>query len=408
MVRFRNNGDAVHRRFDSFRPRRAALVAASFLLAAVVTGAWPPAASARVHSYIVEDAQTGAVLEAHNADVRTYPASLAKLMTLYITFHRLATGQMTLSERLPISYHAAVQPPTKLYLRPGDTLSVRSAILGITVQSANDAAVVLAEAIAGTETQFAALMNQTAERLGMTRTTFRNASGLPNPWQKTTARDMATLALAILHQYPQYYHYFDVNTFDFRGRIIHGFDYLLDEYPGADGMKTGYTYASGYNLVTSAVRDGRRLLGVVMGGSTAYSRDRLMMALLNQGFTLGQTRVLSAEAQEKPGTVHRAAPSVEVSDVADQENPAPRPLLDWLVQLGAYFHSPYQVWSVLQSAVRTAPANLKKARPVVVKLSRGGYLARFANLTEAQAQVTCQVLRDRRYTCRIMRDPSAE
>jgi D-alanyl-D-alanine carboxypeptidase len=373
-------------------------------LAAAVIAAAPSSASARVRSYIVEDAQTGAVLEAHNADVQTYPASLAKLMTLYITFHRLATGQMTLSERLPVSYHAAAQPPTKLNLRPGGTISVQSAILGITTRSANDAAVVLAEAIGGTETNFAAMMNQTAQRLGMTRTTFRNASGLPNPWQKTTARDMATLALAIIHKYPQDYHYFGVNSFDFRGETIDGFDYLLAEYPGADGMKTGYTYASGYNLVTSAMRDGRRLLGVVMGGTTAYSRDRLMEALLNRGFGLNRSGSLTAESQAMVGAKAAATVATTVSDVVAVSH-APRAASDWLVQLGGVFRGPYPVKWVLNSALRTDPRSLEGATPVVVRLRRGGYLARFSNLTEAQAQGTCQVLRGRRFTCRILRDP---
>jgi D-alanyl-D-alanine carboxypeptidase len=387
---------------------RGARLAARLALAAGIIVAAPSWASARVHSYIVEDAQTGVVLEAHNADARTYPASLAKLMTLYITFHQLVAGRMWLSERLPISAHAAAQPPTKLYLRPGGTISVNSAILGITTRSANDAAVVLAEAIGGTETHFAALMNQAADRLGMTRTTFRNASGLPNPWQKTTARDMATLALAIIHQYPQYYHYFGVNRFDFRGSIINGFDYLLGECPGVDGMKTGYTDASGYNLVTSAVRNGRRLLAVVMGGTTAYSRDRLMEAILNQGFALDKSRALSAESRTTPGTVPATDHSAKVSDVSVEESHLPHPSFDWLIQLGMIFRNPYQVRLVLQSAFRTDPESLKRARPLLVRLRGGQYLARFSNMTEAQAEGTCRVLRDRRYTCSILRVPSSE
>lgn len=397
----------VSRKLDLHCKAQAAVLAGWLALAAGIIAAAPPSASARVHSYIVEDAQTGAVLEAHNADVRTYPASLAKLMTLYITFHQLTTGKMTLNERLHVSAHAAAQPPTKLYLQPGGTISVNSAILGITTRSANDAAVVLGEAIGGTETKFAAMMNQTAQQLGMTRTTFRNASGLPNRWQKTTARDMATLALAIMHKYPQYYHYFGVNTFVFRGKVIHGYDYLLGRCPGVDGMKTGYTYASGFNIVTSAVRNGRRLLGVVMGGSTAYSRDRLMEALLNRGFSVDQSKTLAASSQKPHLAGPVAAKYVKVSDAAPEDHGAPRPDFDWLVQVGGSFRSPYQVRRVLNSALRTAPESLKSARPLVVKLRGGWYLARFANMTEAIAQGTCQVLHDRRFTCNVMRDPSS-
>ena len=407
LMRLWNSSCRVSRRLDFRREAHAGLMAGWLALAAVMIAALPPSASARVHSYIVVDAQTGAVLEAQNPDARCYPASLAKMMTLYITFQRLSAGKMTLSEKLPVSAHAAAQPPTKLWLRPGERISVNSAILGITTRSANDAAVVLAEAIGGTETKFAGIMNQTARQLGMNRTTFRNASGLPNPWQKTTARDMATLALAIMHTYPQYYHYFGVNSFDFRGKMVYGFDYLLGRCPGVDGMKTGYTYASGFNIVTSAVRDGRRLLGVVMGGSTAFSRDRLMEALLNRGFSLAQPRILTTASRRAVGTGPDAAKYVKVSEVATEENHVSRPDFDWLVQVGGNFRSPYQVRRVLNSALHTAPENLKSAKPLVVKLRGGWYLARFSNMTEGVAQGTCQVLHDRRYTCSVMRDPSS-
>ncbi len=397
----------VGRRSGFFHRTLAALVVGGGLLAAAGPAAAKPVGW-RVHSYIVEDARTGAVVEAFNADERAYPASLAKLMTLYITFHRLATGRLTLSERLPVSYHAAVQPPTKLHLRPGTTISVRSAILGITVRSANDAAVVLAEAIGGTEAGFVGMMNHTAQRLGMTRTTFRNASGLPALGQGTTAHDMATLAIALIRQYPQYYHYFGRNSFDFRGRTVTGFDFLLNEYPGVDGMKTGYTYASGYNLVTSAVRDGRRLVGVVMGRSTADSCDRLMEVLLDRGFKLAPAGTVAAEAE---GTVGGSIPAARASDAprtGTERSPTSRAIFDWLVQLGAIFRSPWPVRQVLSSALRTDPGNLKSADPIVVKLSRGGYLARFANLTGAQAREACQVLRGRRFTCSVLRVPETE
>lgn len=382
------------------------LIVGWLVLLAATLAAVPPSACARVHSYIIEDAQTGAVLEAHDADVRTYPASLAKMMTLYITFHQLSTGKMTLSERLPVSYHAAAQPPTKLFLRPGERVSVNSLILGITTRSANDAAVVLAEGIGGTEAHFVKMMNRKARQLGMDRTTFRNASGLPNRWQMTTARDMATLALALLHTYPQYYHYFGVNKFDFRGRMVYGYDRLLGRYPGVDGMKTGYTYASGYNIVTSAVRHGRRLLGVVMGGSTAYSRDRLMVRLLNEGFSRIGRSTLASNSQHVVRTVrHRANRYSRTSIRRHEAIPASRRDLGWIIQIGGNFRDEYEVRHVLDSALRTAPENLRGARPLVVRLRGLRYRARFANMSEGVARRACEVLHDRGFTCTFFHIP---
>ena len=357
-----------------------------------------PAARARVHSSILIDAQSGKILEAYHADSLCYPASLAKLMTLYITFQQLHSGKLTLDQELRVSRHASVQQPTKLFLRHGQRISVRSAILAITTRSANDAAVVLAEAIGGTESNFAQRMTHQARELGLTRTTFRNASGLPNRHQKTTARDMSKLALAILDDYPQYYHFFKARKFTFRGRYIYGHDHLLARYPGVDGMKTGYTAASGFNIVTSAVRDNHRLLGVVMGGRTARARDRQMMTLLNRGFAQVRKTDLNAESRtaEGPTPVARYK-NVSQEDTDAQE--AERPDLGWLVQLGGKFRTSSHVRNVLRSARRTAPEPLKDARPLVVKLRRGGYLARFVDLDESSALDICRALRRRKFTC---------
>lgn len=374
--------------------------AAGLVLAAVLMAATAPAAQARVNSSILVDVQTGKVLEAHHADSLCYPASLAKLMTLYLAFHQLSTGKMTLGQELTVSRHAAAQQPTKLYLRHGQEISVRSAILAITTRSANDAAVVLAEAIGGTEWKFAQLMTQQARELGLNHTTFRNASGLPNRHQKTTARDMSKLALAIMEDFPQYYHFFKAKSFTFRGRTIYGHDHLLARYPGVDGMKTGYTAASGFNIVTSAVRHGHRLLGVVMGGRTARSRDHLMMALLNRGFAQIRHTTVAAEARDSNaahGPVARYKP-VSQEDTDAQE--AERPDLGWLVQLGGKFRNPRHVRNALRSALRTEPEILRDARPVVVKLRGGRYLARFADVDESTALDACRALRHRRFTCK--------
>src|SRR5262249_35829674 len=193
--------------------------------------------------------------------------------------------RLRVNQYLPVSAEAASRPPTKLGLQIGETVQVQDLILAIVTRSANDAAALLAEAQAGSEAAFADRMTSKARELGMAATAFRNASGLPDPEQRTTARDMAKLALALYRDYPREYRYFATRAFDFRGRIINGHDHLLDWYPGADGIKTGYIRASGFNLVTSAVRDGHRLIGVVMGGSSGGVRDREMAALLDQGFT---------------------------------------------------------------------------------------------------------------------------
>jgi D-alanyl-D-alanine carboxypeptidase len=398
-MRLRNTSGLVCNTSGLCQKRRPAMSAAWLALAAILMAGTAQAALARVHSSIMLDVQTGKVLEARNPDSLCYPASLTKLMTLYLTFRQLNSRKMTLGQELRVSSHAAAQQPTKLYLKPGEEITVRSAILAITTRSANDAAVVLAEAVGGTEYNFAQMMTQQARELGMTRTTFRNASGLPNRHQKTTARDMAKLALAILHDYPQYYDFFKAREFNFQGRTIYGHDHLLARYPGVDGMKTGYTVASGFNIVTSAVRHDRRLLGVVMGGRTARSRDHLMMALLNRGFAQARRTTLTAEARN-PDAVHE--PVARYKDVSQEETDAQeadRPDLGWLVQLGGKFRSSRHVRNVLRSARRTTPEPLKGARPLVVKLRGGRYLARFADLDESTAIEACSALRRRKFTC---------
>ena len=357
-----------------------------------------PATARRVHASILVDVQTGKVLEARNADARCYPASLTKLMTLYLTFRQLSRGKMTLGQELPVSRHAAAQAPTKLYLRPGERISVRSAILAITTRSANDAAVVLAEGIGGTEWNFAQMMNRTARELGLTRTTFRNASGLPNRHQITTARDMSKLGMAILEDFPQYYRYFRARRFEFRGRTIYGHDHLLARYPGVDGMKTGYTMASGFNIVTSAVRNDRRLLGVVMGGRTARSRDRLMVALLNRGFARLRTVKLAA-ARAHSSAQGEVARYKKISPNDTEETEVSRPDEGWIVQVGGHFRTAKHVRLALKSARHTDIEGLKDARPLVVRLGRRNYLARFADMNESDALDVCRTLRRRKFTC---------
>jgi D-alanyl-D-alanine carboxypeptidase len=228
-------------------------------------------------SSIMMDARTGQVLYAQNADQPRYPASLTKLMTLYMLFEALRDHRITLNQLMPVSVHAASVQPVKLGMPPGSRLSVEEAILGMVTLSANDAATVAGEFLAGgDETRFGALMTLKAHTLGMDDTVFRNASGLPDPAQVTTAHDVALLARRLIQDFPDDYHYFSTPSFLFHGRVIFNHDHLLKSYPGADGMKTGYTNAAGHNLVTSALRGGVRLIGVVMAAPSTGYRDEQM------------------------------------------------------------------------------------------------------------------------------------
>ena len=236
------------------------------------------------YSSIVVDAATGNVLEAANPDALRHPASLAKLMTLYMAFEALRDRRITTQQFVPVSPRAASMEPSKLGLMPSTRLTVEEAILGLVTKSANDAAAALAELLGGSEDRFAQMMTLRARALGMSHTTFTNASGLPDPDQWSTARDLAMLARHLLTDFPGFYPYFSTPSFTFQRRVIFNHDRMLQSYPGADGMKTGYTEASGHNLVTSAVHSGVRLIGVVLGASSNPERDAHMAVLLNQGF----------------------------------------------------------------------------------------------------------------------------
>jgi D-alanyl-D-alanine carboxypeptidase len=261
----------------------------ALLFGAVMAGLLPAAAQAQIGSYryssIIVDNASGKVTEAVNADAPRYPASLTKLMTLYVTFEALRDHKVALDQMVPVSVHAAQMEPSKLGLLPGSRLTVEEAILAIVTKSANDAACALGELVGGDETRFAQLMTMRARALGMTNSTFRNASGLPDPQQMTTARDLALLAHHLITDFPEQYHYFSVPYFLYHGRMVPNHDRMLVDYQGADGLKTGYTVAAGHNLVTSAQRGGVRLIGVVLGAASNGERDLHMASLLDDGFT---------------------------------------------------------------------------------------------------------------------------
>jgi D-alanyl-D-alanine carboxypeptidase len=246
-------------------------------------------------SSIIVDANSGATLASTSPDGLRHPASLTKIMTLYLLFERLDAGRMKLDTEMSVSQHASDQAPTKLDLRPGTSIKVEDAIKGLVTRSANDAAVVIAETIGGSEDDFAKLMTRKARALGMSRTTYRNASGLPDDEQVTTARDQATLGRAIQDRFPRYYRYFSTLSFNYHGESIRNHNHLLGQVEGVDGIKTGYTRASGFNLVTSMRRGNRHLVGVVMGGRSGGSRDAIMRGLLAENLDkAASTRTVAA------------------------------------------------------------------------------------------------------------------
>jgi D-alanyl-D-alanine carboxypeptidase len=291
---------------DIFRHSRCliALLCRCILGFAALTAVACQAHAATGFSAIVVDAHNGSVLFSQNADAPRYPASLTKVMTLYILFEELKADRLKLTSQLKCSAFGASRPPSKLGLRPGDSLTVEEAIKALVTRSANDVAATIAENIGGNEKAFAARMTTTAKRIGMTRTTFRNASGLPDPRQVTTARDMATLSLRIQRDFPQYYPYFKILSFTYKGHAIRTHNRLLGKYPGTDGIKTGYIRASGFNLTTSVARKGKRLIGVVMGGRTGAARNTYMMSMLDKNFpkaSTSRTNAIAGLAGVPPG-----------------------------------------------------------------------------------------------------------
>ena len=244
------------------------------------------------YAAIVLDAKTGEVLYSKNEDSSRYPASITKIMTLYLTFEALATGRLKPNDIVVVSAHAANMAPSRLGLHPGDTITVDEAMRAIAVKSANDMAVALAEKIGGSESRFAALMTLRAQELGMNNTHYVNASGLPDVRQISTARDIATLSRAVMRDYPQYYGYFSLHQFAYQGKVMTNHNGLLNRMQGVDGLKTGYINASGFNLAASAVRNNERLIAVVLGGNSTAARDEHVEDLLDIGFDVMRRRQL--------------------------------------------------------------------------------------------------------------------
>jgi D-alanyl-D-alanine carboxypeptidase len=272
---------------------------------------------------IIMDAQTGQILKSRYADKRLYPASLTKMMTLFLTFEAIQRGRLHMNKTLRISQNAVNQPPTKLGVRPGDQFTVKQAILALITRSANDVAVVMAENIAGSEREFAKMMTKRAKSLGMNGTNFANASGLPNAAQFTTVRDMAILSRALMQYFPDYYPLFSTKSFVYKRELVTSHNRLMSSYEGMDGLKTGYINASGFNLAASAVKNNRRLIVVVFGGRTAASRDAHVAQLLNEGFAMlprGQQNI--QVATKSPDSLK---PVVTAQQAVKVTPPAPQP-----------------------------------------------------------------------------------
>jgi D-alanyl-D-alanine carboxypeptidase len=371
-------------------------------------------------SSLMMDAATGQILYAQNADQARFPASLTKLMTLYMLFEALRDHRITLNQLMPVSVHAASVEPVKLGVAPGGRLSVEEAILGMVTLSANDAATTAGEFLAGgDETRFGALMTLKAHTLGMDDTVFRNASGLPDPEQVTTAHDVALLARRLIQDFPDDYHYFSTPSFLFHGRVIFNHDNLLKSYPGADGMKTGYTNAAGHNLVTSAVRGGVRLIGVVMAAPSNGYRDRQMAGMLNAGFAteLGPATALAAatsaaatrQAQARAGTgpvvpVEATLPNGQ-RQVGSEVGLAARTVANWSLDLGSY-QSKSAAYRALHIGVRTAGGGVMHLAAERVR-SRRRWHAWIASVSPARARSTCSAMNHYGRSCVALRPYNA-
>ena len=276
-------------------------------------------------SSIVVDANSGAVMQATNADAIRHPASLTKIMTLYLLFERLEFGKIKLNDELPVSPHAASQAPSKLGFKPGETIQVETAIRAVVTKSANDVAVIIGEALGGDEPGFGRMMTAKARALGMSQTTYRNASGLPDIQQVTTARDQAVLGRAIQDRFPNYYHYFSTRTFAFRGKMMRNHNHLLGAIDGVDGIKTGYIHDSGFNIVTSVRRNKRHIIAVVFGGRTANARDARARALIENSINVAATNRTAppvAEGTAMAETKLPARPPTPARDPRDEASTA--------------------------------------------------------------------------------------
>ncbi len=427
-----------------------ALLAFALIVATVATpagearAAKKKAATPSIAAAIVVDMNSGSILQEQAADAPRHPASLTKMMTLYVLFGYLKAGKLTPSSDLAVTAHAASQAPTKLGLKPGTTIKLNDAVKALVTQSANDAAVTVAENIGGSEENFAKLMTDTARRIGMRSTIFRNASGLPNDEQITTARDMAILSAHLIHDYPDYYTVFSTQYFTFKGRKYRNHNKLLLNYKGTDGIKTGYTRASGYNLAASVHRGDKHLIAVVLGGKTGSQRDAAMRALLDKNFAAASsTKPTAAQlvaslltpaplpavkkpayalasAPAAPPVATRAAapaegdisePSLPLRASLTSSDPLPKPSARkvqydgaYHVQVGAYMsqdEAENRLGMVQQRAIALLDGHLPFTASFM-KDDKEWFRARFAGFSKADAQAACAALKKMSLDCVVM------
>jgi D-alanyl-D-alanine carboxypeptidase len=395
-----------------------------------------PAAQSK-YAAIVVDAKSGEVLYAKRADSPRYPASITKVMTLYLTFDALSTGRLKLDDQVMFSPRASAQAPTKLGVRPGDTITVAEAMQAMAIKSANDAAVAMAEKLGGSESRFAAMMTLKAQELGMVNTHFVNASGLPDSRQVSTARDIAILSRAVMRDFPQYYRLFSQQQFTFRGNTMGNHNHLLGQMPGVDGLKTGFTNASGYNLAASAVRDNRRLITVVLGGPSNAARDHNAQDLMLTGFDVlarrarGEKIVIAQNLFEPEPTGPMVASSTEEGDgdpdgarIALTSAPLPAnnsrfEIVDpkstplhtekkaesnkagrWAVQVGA-FKSKADAKTQISLVEKKFSRHFAKADGRVEK--DGKWRAQFSGFSESDARDACSAVKARKMPCMVVR-----
>ena len=409
-----------------------ALVAVIFALFINVSVAEAQIRSSK-YAALVVNADNGTILHQRNANAQRHPASLTKMMTLYLAFDALERGKIRMNTSMRVSQRAAYQPTLSLGLDPGEQLTVRDAILGLVIKSANDASVVLAESIAGSEYQFARQMTAKARQLGMNNTTFRNASGLPDSRQVTTAVDMAKLAIALKRDYPQYFSFFAEQKFSRRGVTYVTHNRVTQRYKGATGMKTGFVNASGFNLVTTATRGNSNLVGVVLGGVTAKKRDAQMISLLDNSFArLGVTQQyaqasskpapVSAPAQMKPQLAALETPVDEEEDRAARKKRTPQFNSNasiqkvnytatesaeraWAIQMGRYRRQKDLMNAVAQ-AKNVAADHLEATKVTFSKTGqrqKPRHTAKLVNLTESEARNACSAMHSARKTCQVVR-----
>jgi D-alanyl-D-alanine carboxypeptidase (penicillin-binding protein 5/6) len=386
---------------------------------------------------IVMDAHTGEILYSERADSPRYPASVTKVMTFYLAFEALASGHLHLNDLIVVSPLAAAQPATKLGLRAGETITVENALHAMAVHSANDMAVAVAERIGGTESRFAAMMTLKAQQLGMVNSRYVNANGLPDSRQITSAHDIAILTRAILRDFPQYYSFFGQQEFTYRGKTMYNTNHLLGKMPGVDGLKTGFTNAAGFNLDASAMRNGHRIIAVVMGSSSSAVRNANVEGLLLTGFDILERRdrgerlaltqnmfgaqsegalsvvrppVWQGEGDADPigvvltRTTSSPSPvtiSQTMTPVPNRE-PAPRARESrgWKVQVGE-FRSQRQARAEVEHVARRFSRTFDNAEGSVDG-GGGSYRARFTGFTEAAAQQACSAVRSRGLACAVV------